>query len=146
MAEIQEIPLDAEDATEIEEENTEITEENTEIAEEISAPPAPPAAPAAAPEPPPPPAPKPKAARAKGRPKGAANKKPPRPKPQPPPPPEEEEEELPDYVQEAVYQQPQQPAGAHDVATALFQMLATHDRDRRAQRVNKYARWVGAFS
>ena len=98
--------------------------------------PAPPAAPA--------PKPKPKAARAKGRPQGALNKKPPRAKP--PPPPEEEEEELPAYAQEAVYQQPQQPAGAHDVATALFQMLATHDRDRRAQRVNKYARWVGAFS
>ena len=145
MAEIQEIPLDSEDATEIVEENqTEITEENIEIAEEISAPPAPPAPPEATP-PAPKPSPKPKAARAKGRPTGAKNKKPPRPKPQPPPPPEEEEEELPDYVQEAVYQQPQ-PARAHDVATALFSMLQTHERDRRAARVNKYQRWVSAFS
>ena len=144
MAEIQEIPLDSEDATEIVEENqTEITEENTEIAEEISAPPAeeisaPPAPPA------PKPSPKPKAARAKGRPTGAKNKKPPRPKP--PPPEEEEEEELPDYVQEAVHQQQPQPARAHDVATALFSMLQTHERDRRTARVNKYQRWVSAFS
>lgn len=140
---IQEIPLDSEGATENTEETpTEMAQEIEENKENIEPEnftepaPAPPAAPA--------PKPKPKAARAKGRPKGALNKKPPRAKP--PPPPEEEEEELPAYAQEAVYQQPQQPAGAHDVATALFQMLATHDRDRRAARVNKYARWVGAFS
>ena len=140
--EIQEIPLEPEGATEITEENPpEIAEENAEENKEnidprISEP---------EPIPTPKPAPKPKAARAKGRPKGAVNKKPkPALKPKPPPP-EESDEELPDYVQEAVQQQPQPPT-RHDVAAALFQMLQTHEHVRRNARVNKYRGWVSSFS
>ena len=136
-AEIQELPIVAEEPQEIEQAETEAEQEiePEPLEPEPLEPSEPPELPkptktrAKAPAKPPAkvPAPKPK-----GRPKGSKT----RPPPIVPPPPEPE---LPAYVQEHIQPQPQ------DVAAALMGLLQSHERDRRDRRTAKYSAWVQGF-
>ena len=139
-AEIQELPIVAEEPQEIEQAETKAEQEIEPLEPEPLEP-----EPLEPPEPPelkptkptrakapakPPakvPAPKPK-----GRPKGSKT----RPPPIVPPPPEPE---LPAYVQEHIQPQPQ------DVAAALMGLLQSHERERRDRRTAKYSAWVQGF-